>query len=150
MKNKNPQPGKRLLSVTSILFLVLSGLFLLLSALLGMVGGGEWFGLARSVALLLLLSAAWNLALGIAGLVAGRRAGRGLACIVMGSLSLTAAAALLVLSVLSVLNGQSPAEDEAPLMLLLLPWLLLSTFYLAGAVRNRRAGRIAGEGKERR
>ena len=147
MKNKNPQPGKRLLSVTSILFLVLSGLFLLLSALLGMAGGGEWFGLARSVALLLLLSAAWNLALGIAGLVAGRRAGRGLACIVMGSLSLTAAAALLVLS---VLNGQSPAADEAPLMLLLLPWLLLSAFYLAGAIRNRRAGRPAGEGKERR
>lgn len=148
MKNKGSRPGKRLLTVSSILFLTLSGLCLLLGALLGMVGGGEWFGLVRPVAILLFLEAAWNLALGITGLAAGRKAGRGLACIVMGGLSLVGGAALLALSALPILNGESPAEDQVPLMVLLLPWLLLSAVYFAGALRNRRAGRTAAERKE--
>ncbi len=150
MKNKGSRPGKRLLTVSSILFLALSGLLLLLGALLGMVSGGEWSGLTGPVALLLLLSAVWNLAMGITGLAAGRRAGRELACIIMGGLSLLAGAALLLLSALPILDGQSPAEDQVPLLVLLLPWILLSAVYFVGALRNRRAGRTAAEGKEGR
>ena len=66
----------------------------------------------------------------------------------MGGLSLLVGAALLALSVLPILNGQSPAEDQVPLMVLLLPWMLLSALYFAGALRNRRAGRTAAERKE--
>lgn len=152
MKSKESQPGKRLLTVSSILLLVLSGLLVLLGAFLGMVGGGEWFALARPVSLLLLLSAAWNLALGLTGLAAGRRAGRGLVCIIMGGggLSLAVAAVLLLLSAFSVLDGQSPVEDQVTLLLLLLPWMLLTALHFAGVIRNRRAGRPAAEEKEGR
>ena len=132
----------KLLLVSSVLFLVLSGLLLLLSALLNLVGSGEWFGLARPVALFLLLSAAWNLALGITGAAASRRVGRGLACIIMGGLSLIGSAVLLLFSVISILGGQSPLEDEIPLLVLLLPRMILLTLYFAGAAGNRRAGRM--------
>ena len=139
--NKGRWPGKTMLLVTSVLLTVMGGLSALLGLFLGLIGmrGGEWSGLVAPVAALLIVGALWNLAQGIAGIAASRRAGRGMGCTAMGILSLLGPALLLILAVIR--SGETPPEDNVIYISLLLPGMILSALYLTAAIQNRRSGR---------